>query len=418
VKQGVVLVGNPPERASGLTAYPESDKEVKDLVDKVWGPLDGTNTGVNKYGLGRVYAGKTVAQVLEIEKIRPDLDWEPKKGVDLEYIHRSSEDVDIYYVLNKWAWKGINDLNHRNLPALPDRFVQVNCTFRVEGDRKIERWDPVSGEITPVNVFEQKNGYYILPISLEPEGAAFYVFSKADRSNYITRIVKDNNVMTEGNTPLTVGASKTLIHNNTIEVLDQGRYSLTLNNGSKIDIDAQEPIDEINIRGSWQVTFQEKPLLGEAFSETFDNLKSWTESDRHAVKYFSGTALYEKNFMLNENSSSNGRAYLNLGKVGDIATIRLNGKEVAVLWKPPYIADITDYLKNGNNKLEIKVSNLWINRLIGDEKLPINERKTSTNLVNEARYDKIREPDADKYLRISGLLGPVTIQFSQIYKFN
>ena len=269
-----------------------------------------------------------------------------------------------------------------------------------------------------MNVFEQKNGYYILPISLEPEGAAFYVFNKADRSTYITRIVKDNNVMTEGNTPLTVGASKTLVHNNTIEVLDQGRYSLTLNNGSKIDIDAQEPIDEIKIRGSWQVTFQEKPLLGEAFTETFDNLKSWTESDRHAVKYFSGTALYEKNFMLNENSSSNGRAYLNLGKVGDIATIRLNGKEVAVLWKPPYIADITDYLKNGNNKLEIKVSNLWINRLIGDEKLPINERKTSTNLVNEARYDKIREPDADKYLRISGLLGPVTIQFSQIYNFD
>jgi hypothetical protein len=180
----------------------------------------------------------------------------------------------------------------------------------------------------------------------------------------------------------------------------------------------QIDIDKINIQGEWQVAFHEKPLLGEAFTETFDALKSWTESNIHTIKYFSGSALYEKSFNVEQNNSSNGRAYLNLGKVGDIATVKLNGEEIGVYWKPPYVADITDYVKNGENKLAIEVCNLWINRLIGDEKLPPNERKTSTNLVNEARYDKIKKPDSDQYLRISGLLGPVKVQFSQIYKFK
>ena len=418
VKQGVLLVGNPPHRTSGLTAFPESDKELKDLVDKLWGNIDGINIVVNKYGLGRVYAYKTVAEVLEIEKVRPDLDWEPKEDVDLEYIHRTSEDVDIYYVLNKWAWKGINDLNHRNLPALPDRFVQVNCTFRVDGNRKIERWDPVTGEITPVNVYEQKEGLYTLPVSLEPEGAAFYVFSKAERTTSITKIEKNSHELTEGNTPFTAGASRVFVDNNKIEILDEGEYNLTLNDGSEININATEANYEINIQGAWQVTFQEKPLLGVSFTKTFDVLQSWTESNIHTIKYFSGSALYEKSFNVEQNISSNGRAYLNLGKVGDIATVKLNGEEIGVYWKPPYVADITDYVKNGENKLAIEVCNLWINRLIGDEKLPSNEKKTSTNLVNEARYDKIYKPDSDQYLRISGLLGPVKVQFSQTHKFK
>jgi hypothetical protein len=253
---------------------------------------------------------------------------------------------------------------------------------------------------------------------LEPEGAAFYVFSKAEKTINITKIKKDGVLMTEGNTPFKAGTSRVIAQNNAIEVLDKGNYSLTLSDGSEIDINAQADVNNINILGAWQVTFQEKPLLGKSFTATFDTLKSWTESDTHAIKYFSGTAMYEKSFNVEQKSYSNGRAYLNLGKVADIATVTLNGEEVGVFWKPPYKADITDFVQKGENKLEVSITNLWINRLIGDEKLPANERKTSTNLVNEARYDKIRETDADKYLRISGFLGPVKIQFSNIYKIN
>ena len=419
VKQGMVLVGNPPERGSGLTDYPESDNELKAIVKKLWGDADGVNTFVTMYGKGRVYAGKTVAQVLAMEKIKPDLAWEPKENIDLEYIHHTSADVDVYYVLNKWAWKGINDLEYRHLPALPDRYVQTNCTFRINGNRKIERWDPVTGEITPVNVYEQGDGTYTLPVSLEPEGAAFYIFSKAENANQITKIEKEGKSLTEGNTPFTTGASKVFVRDDQLEVLEGGEYYLALEDGKVITIKAPESNNEINIQGSWQVTFQEKPSLGEPFSSTFNELKSWTESERHQIKYFSGTALYENNFQLEKFDVLKNRAYLNLGKVGDIATVKLNGNEVGIYWKPPYIADITDYLQNGKNKLEISVTNLWVNRLIGDEKLPSEKRKTSTNMVNDkGRYEKLKKPDADKYLRYSGLMGPVKVQFSNIYSIK
>ncbi|MEX2569390.1 MAG: glycosylhydrolase-like jelly roll fold domain-containing protein [Cyclobacteriaceae bacterium] len=139
------------------------------------------------------------------------------------------------------------------------------------------------------------------------------------------------------------------------------------------------------------------------------------------MKYFSGTALYKNSFHIENNDMSKNRAYLNLGKVGDIATVKLNGEEVGIYWKAPYISDITDYLKEGKNILEVSVTNLWVNRLIGDEKLPPEERKTETNLRNiEGRYsfERFAQPDGDKYLRYSGLMGPVKIQFSRIYDMH
>ncbi|HEC43963.1 MAG TPA: glycoside hydrolase family 2 [Bacteroides sp.] len=415
VEQGIVLVGNPPERASGLSDFPQSDDELKAIVKRLWGDVDGVNTFMNEYGKGRVYAGRTVAEVLKLEKIRPDLSWEPKEDIDLEYIHRSSDDVDIYYVLNKWAWKGIKDLEHRNLPALPDRYVQTNCSFRIAGDRKIERWDPVTGEITPVKIYEQNDGYYTLPLSLEPEGAAFFVFTRAEKESNITRISRDGKALTAGNTPLEVGASGVFVRGNQLEVFDKGEYKLTEVGGKEITISINANSVDKEIPGPWHVTFQEKPLLGEPFEDVFNELISWTESDKHDIKYFSGTALYKKSFTIKRNLISKGRTYLHLGKVGDIGTVKLNGMDVGTYWKPPYIADITEYLKEGENNLEVSVSNLWINRLIGDEKLPPEERKTSTNLVNEkGRYDKLTKPDADKYLRVSGLIGPVKIRFSEI----
>ena len=185
----------------------------------------------------------------------------------------------------------------------------------------------------------------------------------------------------------------------------------------KSDIKNEGLSDNIALQGSWQVTFQEKSLLGEPFAATFSKLISWTESKQHQIKYFSGTALYEKRFNYQKSSNKEGRAYLNLGRVGDIATIKLNGKEVGTYWKAPYIADITNHLKEGDNKLEVSVTNLWINRLIGDEKLPPEERKTATNLVNEkGRYAKLTTPNSDEYLRYAGLMGPVFIQFSGMHE--
>jgi len=89
----------------------------------------------------------------------------------------------------------------------------------------------------------------------------------------------------------------------------------------------------------------------------------------------------------------------------ELSTVKINGYSLPVVWAPPFTADITAFVKPGDNMLEVEVTNLWPNRLIGDSKLPQEQRRTKTNVM------KFNAPDAEKLLRASGLLGPVTLDF-------
>src|SRR5205085_2588467 len=102
-----------------------------------------------------------------------------------------------------------------------------------------------------------------------------------------------------------------------------------------------------------------------------NRLLSWTEHPDSGVRYFSGTAEYVKEFDAPSGLLGKGRAVLlDLGRVKNFATVRLNGKDLGVLWKAPFRVDVAKAIRPGRNRLEVKVTNLWPNRLIGDEQLP------------------------------------------------
>lgn len=412
VKEGIILVGNPPERPSGLTGYPESDQELKRIVKKLWGDLDQKNITVNTYGKGKVYSKKTIAEVLKIEGIAPDFSYTATPDVEMDYIHRSADDLEIYFVTNKRSRIGINDFIYQYKSDIPDRYIQATCSFRIDGEKEIERWDPVTGIMTPVVVYKYGNNHYEIPVSLTPEGSAFYVFRKSSEKKHMTNIKKDGSELTCGNAPLVNGSSKIYLQNNHAEIMQGGNYQFTWSDGKNTSISTKQIPDEQILDGHWKIRFMEKPSLGEPIDTGIDSLKSWTEFSQQAIKYFSGTARYTKTFNLSGNLLTKGRIYLDLGNVQELATIRINGKEVSTCWIAPYRADITDYVKSGKNLLEIDVTNVWPNRLIADGKLSKEDRRTHTTMV------KFDSPDAEKYLRVSGLLGPVKLQFSQIYKFK
>jgi hypothetical protein len=120
------------------------------------------------------------------------------------------------------------------------------------------------------------------------------------------------------------------------------------------------------VTGLWQVTF---PFQNGNVS--LDKLASWSDSNRNDVKYFSGTATYQKTFRLPAEMAGPGRRlYLDLGNVKVNAQVTLNGRKLDLLWKAPYQLEITSAVKPGDNLLEIAVTNLWPNRLIGDAHLP------------------------------------------------
>lgn len=127
------------------------------------------------------------------------------------------------------------------------------------------------------------------------------------------------------------------------------------------------------LAGPWEITFP--PNLGAPPKIQLAKLESWTESSDKGVKYFSGTATYTKTFRAPESwFHPDAKILINLGMVKDIAVITLNGKEFGILWKPPYVVDVSGALKPGSNRLQVQVTNEWTNRIIGDSLLPVDQR--------------------------------------------
>ena len=152
------------------------------------------------------------------------------------------------------------------------------------------------------------------------------------------------------------------------------------------------------LEGKWDVAFP--PDLGAPATITLDHLGSWSDNPDSGVKYFSGTATYRKSIDVPGGWIGDGRTIvLHLGEVRELAEVFVNGRSLGIAWHPPYDVDITGALTSGLNTLEIKVTNLWVNRLIGDRQ-PGATKYTFT-------VSPTYKPDAP--LRPSGLVGPVTL---------
>ena len=130
----------------------------------------------------------------------------------------------------------------------------------------------------------------------------------------------------------------------------------------------------------------------------FDSLINWADSDNDAIKYYSGTAKYVKTFKLD--SVPQGDIYLQLTDVAEMAKVKINGQFAGGVWTQPYRVNVTKFLKEGENTIEVDVVNCWVNRLIGDSKLPEAERKT---------WCPVNNWTPESPLKRSGLFGPVVI---------
>ncbi|MGB5553161.1 MAG: glycosyl hydrolase [Flavobacteriaceae bacterium] len=180
--------------------------------------------------------------------------------------------------------------------------------------------------------------------------------------------------------------------------------------------------EPMEIAGPWEVTFPTK--LGTPEKANFDVLLSWTEADEKGIQHFSGTVTYSKEFVLPKSFlQSDTSLELDLGSVAVIAEVIINGKNAGTLWKAPFRVNIDEFVTKGTNTLEVKVTNLWPNRLIGDESLSLdyerngNKTKAVPEWLNNntersserTTFSSWKHWNADDTLLTSGLLGPVRI---------
>jgi hypothetical protein len=158
-----------------------------------------------------------------------------------------------------------------------------------------------------------------------------------------------------------------------------------------------QSVGTVRMDGPWSVSFE--GLGAPDGVQKWNKLISWTESSDPALKYFSGTATYKNTFTVKKKNLP-ATLSIDLGQVGQMADVFINGEHVAFLWKAPYKVEWNGHLQAGKNTIEIKVVNLWVNRLIGDAQP--DAKKQAFTLVSFYQVDSDLLP--------SGLMGPVTIE--------
>jgi len=211
------------------------------------------------------------------------------------------------------------------------------------------------------------------------------------------------------------------------EISRNGSYAIRTADGQTREIALSNLPPPLELKGPWEVSFA--PGGGALEKVVMADLVSWSDHPDSGVRYFSGSATYKKVFDFTHvplaPPTLTPRVWLDLGNVAVMAAVRLNGKDLGILWKPPYRADITAAVKPGHNELEVRVVNLPINRMIGDELLPDDsERNPDGTLKRWPQWLLDGNPSPagrftftswrlwkkDSPLQQSGLLGPVSVR--------
>lgn len=363
VKAGATVIGTPPEKSPSLVNYPECDRQVSQTAQKLWGNwLPSAEITSRKYGQGILSWGGNLSSFASGE-IYPNYDSTAallkKLGVAEDFTSSGS----VRYIHKATDTQEIYFVANRS-----NETILADCNFRIEKETP-ELWDPQTGETRPLSEFTQLTNQTRIPLKFEPYQSYFVVFKKGKAA-----------------TPQT--GTKNFRNLTEIQTLT----------------------------GSWELAFD--PKWGGPASITFNQLEDWSKRPEEGIRYYSGMATYKKSFSLSATDIQQ-KLYLDLGEVENMAQIKLNGKNLGIVWTSPWRVDISTAAKQGENELEIVVANLWANRLIGDEQFPddgVKDHKWPQWLLNgqarpSQRYTFTTHHfyKKDSPLLKSGLIGPVKI---------
>lgn len=342
VKEGATLYFQ--EKPTKCLGSEEDFNEFEAVINELFAREGNTSISENihmlKIGKGRVLTGKFDAPSFT------------NIGIEKDFYALNTDGKQA----NKLAW------NHRStgekeiyfISNQEDRNRDVELSFRVSG-KEPELYFPVLEITEKCNNWRIENGRTIIPFKLENNESVFVIFEKE--------------------------STKTEIHKGVNNVLLTTKQRIT---------------------GKWEVRF-DTSLAGHKQLVIFEKLTDWSLNSNGSIKYYSGTAVYQTSFEWNE-ETKNQNIWIELGEVNNLAEVSINGVNCGVAWTAPFRLNITKALKKGTNMLEIKVTNTWANRIIGDHNLPENQQVTWTNAPYRLQGNSLLK---------AGLLGPVEIKIQE-----
>ncbi|MFC7335962.1 glycosyl hydrolase [Haloferula chungangensis] len=398
ITDGATIIGGPPLENPSLVGGKTADSRFKALVDELWA---GQDTGDRQIGKGRLLWGQDLEEGLATLGIQPDL-----KGLrKLAWNHRRSDDTEIYFIC-------------------ADRATSLDATLDFRATGRPEFWDPLTNTTTPVAVYEKSKGRTQIPVQLPAAGSLFVIFRPVKSQPAFTKITHNEStlidatdttrrdqaapyphlaLMPDDSVQPTVSPQPPKIEfineGTKILIYDNGIYQFTRADGTTHEITSTKAV-LIPIETPWTLSFPEDRV--KQAHHDLAKLAPWSSLAAPDARAYSGTATYRTELESPELTSDR-RTILDLGQVENIAEIIINGNLAAILWAPPFRTDITDHLKPGKNRIEIKVTNTWHNRLAYDESLPKNQRKTWT----------LSGPKKDSPIKPAGLIGPAVIRIAE-----
>ncbi|HTQ11103.1 MAG TPA: glycosyl hydrolase [Fimbriimonadaceae bacterium] len=484
VHAGATVVGPKPMHSPSLAEYGSGDAMVARIGNTLWGNADGKTVKFHRFGSGLVFPNIPLSEVLSTLRLGPDCS--QVRGWDLNWIHRKDGPKDVYFVANPKYVPGTFELSFRTTGREPEIWNPVTGVARpadiwftkngrttvdlrlesagsvfvifrnpAKGDHLVAlshgttaRPKPIAPKIEIVSArYEANDGAGGTDVTAKVRAMVAHGQTTLEANNgnfgdptydHVKHLSvtyrlngKERTARAEENEALDLTGEKAgsdmakpdyTIADGVLYAWTPGRYSAETARGRLIAVDAPAP-KTMTIAGAWKLSFP--PNLGAPPSVTLDKLASWTDSSEFGVKYFSGTATYEKSFDVPASMLAAGhKAYLDLGLVKNFAEVWLNGKHLPILWKEPFRIS-ADGLHAGTNTLVVKVTNLWPNRLIGDEQYPVEGDWNADgsiakmpdwalNMEPRPKSDRItfatwRFFTKDSPLLESGLIGPVSV---------
>lgn len=371
ISEGATVLANKPQKILGINNSKNYEEEFKTILSEVWGNQKVNKGYKKKIGKGLIYSEESILNVVKDINLLPDFEFVLDNKIEygetlfpgngIEFIHRNTENTDVYFVSNQH-----------------DKAKTIKAKFRV-GDRIPELWNSDTGEITKSQEYKKtEDGRIEVTLRLEESGSIFVVFRNKLTQNAVNTYKKP--------------------------VIEK----------------------QITFNKPWKVSFEGIAAPEEIKMQELIDISKHTNPK---VASFSGTITYQNNINI-EVLDTTKNFILNLGKVEVAAAVYVNEKLVGNLWKNPFNINIASYLKKGENKIQIDVANLWVNRLIADQKLPENGDYSSKNASTARGFGLQKIPDwvtqgkesptsrktfvgwkwdhlEDKELIPSGLIGPV-----------
>ncbi len=459
VDAGLTVLGPLPSRSPSLQDYPACDATVQKLAAELKGRV---------HAGGDLRAALPVPDVAGLNPSKILFTHRRDGETDIYFLSNQTDTpaqlMPAFRVTGKVAelWHPDSGTMERLAGEVDDGVTRVSLSLAARGSVFVVFRSPAKGFESVVSF--TRNGRPVMPVSPKPPAIiinkAFYgvpgdAARTRDARSQVQAMVNDGEMefsigrLNEGGDPA-YGVVKTLVVEFTVDGLpftthgdepgliyigipvpavsrtaklwsdsngllslvasQSGKYEVKMGDGKtrRAEISAVPPPREI--AGAWDVSFP--PKWGAPKQITLEKLASLSESTNVGVKYFSGTATYTKVFDWRSAATigkQKSEIWLELGEVHALAQVKLNGRDLGTLWQPPFRVNITAALQAGPNALEIRVANLWRNRMIGDAALPAAERLT---------WSSSAQFSPDTPLPKSGLLGPVTIHTAEMLQLS